>query len=182
MARSRLQAELQKRNPFDSLEQEVSLNLIRTQDHLAQPFHELFQTHGLTGPQYNVLRILRGHGGDGVPSHEIGAQMVARVPDVTRLVDRLEAAGLAERSRTAKDRRVVLVRITPAGLDVLARLDQPVLDAHRRSLAHLTRDELLELNRLLVKARECPSHCRPPGGVGPPGGFPGRADNQGVRP
>jgi DNA-binding MarR family transcriptional regulator len=156
MTKSRLQEELRKRNPFDSLEQEVSLSLVRTQDHLAQSFHELFAAHGLTGPQYNVLRILRGHGGDGVPGHEIGAQMVARMPDVTRLVDRLEAAGLAERARTARDRRVVLVRITPAGLDLLAKLDRPVLDTHRRSLAHLSRDELLELSRLLAKVREGP--------------------------
>src|SRR5205823_12001244 len=99
-----------------------------------------FQAHGLTGPQYNVLRILRGHGGDGVPCHEIGGQTVARTPDVTRLVDRLEAAGLAERARTAADRRVVLVRITPAGRELLARLDQPVLDLHRQALAHLSRD------------------------------------------
>jgi DNA-binding MarR family transcriptional regulator len=157
MAKSRLQEELRKRHPFESLEQEVSLNLARTQDHLFQPFAELFQGHGLTPPQYNVLRILRGHGGDGVPCHEIGGQMVARTPDVTRLVDRLEAAGLAERRRTAADRRVVLVRITPAGLELLAQLDQPVLDLHRHTLAHLTREELLELNRLLVKVRERPA-------------------------
>jgi DNA-binding MarR family transcriptional regulator len=157
MVPSRLQEELRKRHPFESLEQEVGLNLLRTQDHLAQPFQELFQAQGLTGPQYNVLRILRGHGPAGVPSHEIGAQMVARTPDVTRLVDRLEAAGLAARARTTKDRRVVLVRITPAGLELLAKLDQPVLDMHRRALAHLSRDELLELNRLLVKVRGCPA-------------------------
>jgi DNA-binding MarR family transcriptional regulator len=136
------------------LEQEVSLNLLRTQDHLAQQFQTLFQAHGLTGPQYNVLRILRGHGGAGVPCHEIGGQMVARTPDVTRLVDRLESAGLAGRARTSADRRVVLVRITPAGLELLARLDQPVLDLHRRTLAHLAPEELRELNRLLVKVRE----------------------------
>jgi DNA-binding MarR family transcriptional regulator len=154
MGKSRLQEELKKRHPFDSLEQEVFLNLVRTQDHLAQAFYELFQAHDLSGPQYNVLRILRGHGAGGVPCHEIGGQMVARTPDVTRLVDRLEAAGLARRERSASDRRVVLVTITEKGLGVLARLDGPVLDVHRRSLAQLTRAELTEFNRLLVKVRE----------------------------
>ena len=156
MTKTRLQDELRKRRPFDCLEQEVCLNLLRTQDHLGQPVHELFQTHDLTGPQYNVLRILRGHGPDGVPCHEIGGQMVCRMPDVTRLVDRLESAGLAVRTRTPSDRRVVLVRATQKGLDLLAALDGPIIDLHRRSLAHLTRAELNELNRLLTKIREQP--------------------------
>jgi DNA-binding MarR family transcriptional regulator len=82
--------------------------------------------------------------------------MVARMPDVTRLVDRLETAGLAERTRTATDRRVVLVRATQKGLDLLAALDGPIIDLHRRELAHLTRAELHELNRLLTKIRERP--------------------------
>jgi DNA-binding MarR family transcriptional regulator len=156
MPKTRLQDELRKRHPFDCLEQEVSLNLLRTQDQHGQPFQELFLEHDLTGPQYNVLRILRGHGPDGVPCHEIGGQMVCRMPDVTRLVDRLESAGLAERTRTAADRRVVLVRTTQKGLDLLAALDRPVIDLHRRSLAHLTRAEMNELNRLLTKVRVRP--------------------------
>jgi DNA-binding MarR family transcriptional regulator len=154
MARSHLQEELRKRHPFEHLEQEVALNLARTHDQLFHPFQELFETHGLSAPQYNVLRILRGHGPAGVPSCEVGAQMVARTPDVTRLVDRLEAAGLACRCRTPDDRRVVLVRITPAGLNLLEKLDRPVMDLHRRALAHLSRAELEELNRLLVKVRQ----------------------------
>jgi DNA-binding MarR family transcriptional regulator len=156
MAKTRLQEELRKRRPFDCLEQEVCLNLLRTQDQLGQPFQEIFQVHDLTGPQYNVLRILRGHGPEGVPCHEIGGQMVARMPDVTRLVDRLESAGLAERTRTATDRRVVLVRATQKGLDLLAALDGPIIDLHRRALTHMTRAELHELNRLLTKMRERP--------------------------
>jgi DNA-binding MarR family transcriptional regulator len=153
MSKSILQQELRKKHPFEVLEQEVSLNLLRTQDHLRQAFVRLFEEQGLSGPQYNVLRILRGHGGDGLPCLEIAAQMVTRMPDITRLVDRLEEAGLVERSRTAADRRVVLVRITRPGLEVLARLDRPVLELHRRQLAHLSRSELEELNRLLVKVR-----------------------------
>jgi DNA-binding MarR family transcriptional regulator len=157
MAKSVLQGELRKRNPFDAAEQEASLNLARTHDHVQQEFARLFSAHGVSGPQYNVLRILRGVGGAGLPCLEIAAQMVTRMPDVTRLVDRLEGAGLVQRARTDRDRRVVLVKVTKAGLDLLARLDKPVLDLHRRLLGHLSRAELDALNRLLVKARRPPA-------------------------
>lgn len=154
MAKSRLQEELRKKNPFDLPEQEACLNLARTQDFIMQQFHHLFGEYGISSPQYNVLRILRGVGGDGLPSLEIGARTITRTPDITRLVDRLEEAGLVERSRTSQDRRLVLVRLTAKGQELLARLDQPVLDLHRRTLGHLSREELAELNRLLVKARQ----------------------------
>jgi DNA-binding MarR family transcriptional regulator len=154
MTRSVLQMELGKKNPFDSLEQEASLNLARTQDHISVEFARLFGEHGISPPWYNVLRILLGHGGEGVPCQEIAGQMVTRMPDITRLVDRLEEAALVERRRIPQDRRVVLVRITKAGLDLLARLDRPLLELHKHLLGHLTRDELAELNRLLVKARQ----------------------------
>jgi DNA-binding MarR family transcriptional regulator len=154
MAKSVLQQELRKKNPFTAPEQEAALNLLRTHDHLQQEFARLFGEHGISSPQYNVLRILRGAGGEGLPCLEIGARMITRMPDITRLADRLEEAGLVQRCRSDKDRRVVLVRITRAGLDLLARLDKPVLDLHRRLLNHLSRAELDELNRLLVKARQ----------------------------
>jgi DNA-binding MarR family transcriptional regulator len=153
MARSVLQEELRKKKPFDLPEQEAALNLARTHDYLVHESARLLEGHGISGPQYNVLRILRGHGGDGLPCTEIASQMVTRTPDITRLVDRLEAAALVLRQRKDKDRRVVRVQITPAGLDLLARLDQPVLYLHKELLGHLTRAELAELNRLLVKAR-----------------------------
>jgi DNA-binding MarR family transcriptional regulator len=153
MAKSRLQEELKKRHPFDSPEQEACLNLARTHDHVFQQFGHLFCSHGISGPQYNVLRILRGAGGDGLPCLEIASRMITRTPDITRLVDRLEEAGLVERSRIPQDRRLVLVKLTRPGQELLARLDQPVLDLHQRALGHLSRNELAELNRLLVKAR-----------------------------
>jgi DNA-binding MarR family transcriptional regulator len=154
MAKSMLQEELRKKNPFASAEQEACLNLLRTQDHVQQAFARLFHEHGISSPQYNVLRILRGTAdGGGLPCQEVAARMITRMPDLTRLIDRLVAAGLAERSRTAEDKRVVLLTVTAAGLELLARLDQPVLDLHERLLGHLTRAELAELNRLLVKAR-----------------------------
>ena len=153
MVKSALQEELRKKKPFDCPEQEAHLNLVRTADFLARPFAELMGGHDISGPQYNVLRILRGHGDAGLPSQEITAQMVTHMPDITRLVDRLEAAGLAKRERIERDRRVVLVRITPDGLDLLRQLDRPLLDTHKRQLKHLTQAELAELNRILVKIR-----------------------------
>jgi DNA-binding MarR family transcriptional regulator len=153
MKKSALQIELGKKYPFDSPEQEASLNLARTQDHIEAEVVRLFDSHDISPSLYNVLRIVRGHGGEGVPCQEIGGEMVTRMPDITRLVDRLEKVGLVERRRTSKDRRVVLVRITKAGLDLLALLHQPVLELHQRLLGHLSTDELSELNRLLVKAR-----------------------------
>lgn len=148
--------EIKKKGPFDSLEQEVLLNLFRTEDQLRLPFARLFEKHGLTSPQYNVLRILRGNGGEGLPCLEIGAHMLTRMPDMTRLVDRLEQSGWVERKRAASDRRVVLVAINPKGLEVLEKLDEPVRALHRQVLAHMHPSELVELNRLLVKARHAP--------------------------
>lgn len=154
MARVSLQDELRKKKPFDCAEEEAFLNLLRSTDFLARDFSELFSEHGISEPQYNVLRILRGHRDTGQSCQEITAQMVTHMPDITRLVDRLEGAGLAKRERTERDRRVVLVNITAAGLALLAKLDQPVRELHRKQLTHLTRDELAELNRLLVKVRQ----------------------------
>lgn len=148
----RLQHEIGKRKPFDLPEQEAWLNLQRSAEHLSGDFQHLFKRHGLSTAQHNVLRILRGHAKP-VPSLSIASQMVARVPDITRLVDRLEAAGLVERTRCEHDRRVVYVGITPKGMEILATLDQPVLDLHRAQLGHMTKRELAELNRLLEKAR-----------------------------
>ncbi len=162
MAQSELQQELGKRDPFEFAEQEAHLNLLRTQDFLIQEFERLFNEHGISAPQYNLLRILRGHGGAGLPCLEIAKNMIHRMPDITRLADRLEQAGLIERRRTQEDRHVVLITITQTGLDLLSRLDDPVLAVHKRQLGHLTAAELAELNRLLVKARRgtAQNQCR----------------------
>ena len=156
MSRPGLQQELKKREPFAVPEQEAMLNLLRTADRLQLEFARLFRGHGLSPAQYNVLRILRGEGGAGLPSLEIASRMIASVPDITRLVDRLEAARLVARDRSDRDRRVVRVRITDAGLDRLSRLDEPVLALHRRLLGHLDPIELRALSDLLVKARHRP--------------------------
>lgn len=156
---STLEDEIGKRHPFSSPEEEAHLNLMRTVAALDAAFAALFKAKGLSEPTYNILRILRGHAAApdadpaGVPCQVIGDQLVSRLPDVTRLVDRLEEAGLVKRSRTTEDRRVVLVGITKKGLGVLADLDKPVAELNRRLLRHMTKAELTELNRLLVKMR-----------------------------
>jgi DNA-binding MarR family transcriptional regulator len=152
-----LKEEIGKRRPFDAVEQEAFLSLSRTASILGCEFERLFKRHGISGAAYNVLRVLRGEaegGGGGVPMHTMGCRLIARVPDVTRLVDRLEKAGLVGRGRTSQDRRVVLVSITARGLGLLSTLDGPVRDLHRAQLSHMTRAELKELIGLLGKTRE----------------------------
>jgi DNA-binding MarR family transcriptional regulator len=168
LATPTLQHEIGKRKPFDAPEQEAFLNLIRTASVLSAGFQRLFRAHKLSESTYNALRILRGAAADpesrGVHTcSEIGEHLVTQVPDVTRLIDRLEELGLAERVRCEEDRRVVHVKITRKGLEVLARLDEPVLELHRAQLAHLSRAELGELSRLLTKARRHEAGGESPG-------------------
>jgi DNA-binding MarR family transcriptional regulator len=148
-----LQHEIYKRQPFDSPEQEAFLNVLRTQAQLTADVEAALKPLGLSIATYNVLRILRGAGDRGRMCHEIGEHMVTRVPDVTRLVDRLEKEGRAVRERSSKDRRVVHVKITPMGESVLAQLDAPVMQVHKAHLGHLSAEELARLSELLVKAR-----------------------------
>ena len=157
-----LKDEIKKKKPFEHPEEEAYLNLLRTTTVLYAQFEALLKQSGLSEPQYNVLRILRGVGGCGLPSSEVGARMITRVPDVTRLVDRLEAAGLVERCRIAEDRRVVQVKITAKGLAALADLDEPLVALNRKLLAHMTRKELDDLIRLLEKARHPPEDLGAP--------------------
>lgn len=128
------------------------LDLQRTCDLLARGPAQILKNEDLSPTQYNVLRILRGSP-DGLPCGEIANRMITRDPDITRLLDRLEKRGLISRWRESKDRRVVLARITPNGLKLLTRLDQPVEEAHRKQLGHLGKDRLRALAELLASAR-----------------------------
>jgi DNA-binding MarR family transcriptional regulator len=150
---SRLQEELKQSKPFDSPEVEAYLNLVRSAALLTRQQEEVLKQQGLTSSLYNVLRIVRGAGGDGIPSTSVADRMVSRVPDVTRLVDRLVALGLVERHRTDADRRLVILRLSTSGASLLTELDEPTAALHKGQLAHMTRDELVRLNELLVKAR-----------------------------
>jgi DNA-binding MarR family transcriptional regulator len=133
-------------------EEAAFLDLLRTCDLLSRGPAQVLKTEDLSATQYNVLRILRGTP-DGLPCGEIASRMITRDPDVTRLLDRLEKRGLISRCRETKDRRMVMARIAPDGLKLLARLDGPVEEAHRRQLGHLGKDRLRALAELLDAAR-----------------------------
>jgi DNA-binding MarR family transcriptional regulator len=150
---SRLQDEIKQRKPFESLESEVFLNLVRTVDALEHGTTELLKQSALTAAQYNALRILRGAGPHGLMCGEISDRMLTRDPDVTRLLDRLERRALITRAREKSDRRVVTTRITDEGLTLLASLDEPVERIQREQLGHMTRQDLDTLRRLLEIAR-----------------------------
>jgi len=149
----RLAEEIKQRRPFGSLEEEVTLGLARTADALARAAEEVLKGSGLTSTQYNVLRILRGAGSAGLSCREVAGRMITRDPDLTRLLDRLEARKLVTRARDGEDRRVVTTRIAPAGLALLAQLDAPVLAQHKKSLGHLGSEKLNVLAQLLDEAR-----------------------------
>lgn len=150
----RLQTEIKQKKPFRSLEDEVYLNALRTADALLRGTEELLKPLGLTPSQYNVLRILRGAGPEGLACREIAARMLTRDPDMTRLLDRLEKRGLVTRARSRRDRRVVQTRVTPAAMKLLKELDEPVEELHQRQLRHMGPGDLRQLARLLERARE----------------------------
>ena len=152
--RGRLQDEIKQRSPFDSLEQEALLNLLRTADVLMRRIIAVLKPYGLSHSQYNVLRILRGAGEDGLACREIGDRMITHDPDITRLLDRLEARGLVTRTRDQQDRRIVMARVTAEGLRLLAQLDGPIEEVDRRPLEHLGESRLRALIALLEAARE----------------------------
>jgi DNA-binding MarR family transcriptional regulator len=150
----RLKQEIKQTKPFRSLHEEVVLSMLRTADHLAVPMNDVLREAGLSLSQYNILRILRGAGSEGLPCGEISERMVRRDPDLTRLLDRMEQRGLVTRSRATTDRRVVLASISEEGLRVLGSLDATVDATVRRTLSHMTKDRLNALCELLEEARE----------------------------
>jgi DNA-binding MarR family transcriptional regulator len=136
-------------------EEAAYLDLMRTTEMLSRPLAQLLKTEDLSPAQYNVLRILRGSP-EGLTCGEIGSRMITRDPDITRLLDRLEKRKLISRSRESRDRRVVLTRIASDGLGLLARLEQPVQETHRRLLGHLGPERLRTLAQLLEICRSGP--------------------------
>ncbi len=148
-----LRQELKKKRPFDSLEQEAALNLVRTNDQIQIQFVRLFRQYDLTPSQYNILRILRGEGKP-LPILEIAERTITVVPGITGLIDRLESAGMVRRERSESDRRVIFVALTERGGAVLAQLDHPLVDLHKKVLKNLSASELQHLIRLLQKVRD----------------------------
>lgn len=152
MSAAQLRTELKKKRPFELPEEEALLNLFRTADRLDIRYKRLFREYGLTGPQYNILRILRGEA-EPLPILEIGSRMLTAVPAITGLIDRLEEADFVTRKRCAEDRRVVYIAATEKALKLLGQIDEPIRQLHRDLAGHLNRGELAELSRLLEKLR-----------------------------
>jgi MarR family transcriptional regulator, organic hydroperoxide resistance regulator len=148
-----LQAELKQKRPFTSREQEAHLALLRTADTLQSSMESKLKEFGLTGTQYNALRILRGAGPDGLPCSEIGERMITHDPDITRLLNRLEQRGLVERTRDQHDRRVIYGKITAAGQKLLREMQEPVEKYGRELLRHVSQPQLQKLIDLLELVR-----------------------------
>jgi DNA-binding MarR family transcriptional regulator len=150
---AKLAEEIRMTKPFSFIEQEASLGILRTSDLLAQGAADALKPFDLTPPQFNVLRILRGSP-DGLSCSQIADRMISRDPDVTRLLDRMEARNLLIRERSAQDRRVVLTRITAYGLELLANIDPTMVEMHRRQFRGISEKQMRQLIDLLDKVRE----------------------------
>ena len=150
---SAIQAELLQTKPFPSIYQEATVALLRTAALLRRRVSRVVEPAGLSMAQYNVLRILRGAGPAGLPTLAIRARLIEEAPGITRLVDKLETAGLIRRDRSTPDRRQVVCAISPEGLALLARLDETVDSAERDMLGSLTSDDTERLLTLLDAIR-----------------------------
>ncbi len=146
--------EIKQRKAFPSKPQEAAVTLLRTADVLRRHLGAAIERQGITAQQYNVLRILRGAGADGLPTLEIAARMIEQTPGITRLIDRLETKKLVERQRRSDDRRCVYCRITPAGRTLLARLDEPVRTAADQAFHVVNKLELAQLVTSLDHLRD----------------------------
>jgi len=150
---SLLQREIRQGKPFRSRGQEVVVALLRTADLVRRAVSRAVEPHDITLQQYNVLRILRGAGDQGLPTLEIAERMIEQAPGVTRLLDRLEAKGLVRRERCRHDRRQVLCWLTRPGAELVATLDEPIDQADVEAVAMLEPEEQDRLLRMLDAIR-----------------------------
>ena len=148
-----LRHELRQQKPFGSLAQEAFLSVARTEAQLRESIERLLEPHGLTLTQYNVLRVLRGAESEGLCRNEIRDRLVTRMPDVSRLLDRMETAGLIHRVRSTTDRRQVNTTLTTKGRKLVNELDGPMAKAHEKQLGHLDAKQLKSLIDLPALAR-----------------------------
>ena len=137
--------------PPAPLEDRTFVALLKAADSLASQGDQLMKTNGLTSAQYNVLRILRGAGPEGLPCNAIGERMISRDPDMTRLLDRMEKRELITRERQQQDRRVVKARITSEGLKLLKKMDAPIRELHKSQFARMSSARLKTLLDLLTE-------------------------------
>jgi DNA-binding MarR family transcriptional regulator len=138
---------------FDSPAQEAYLALWRTYDRLREIEDDFFERWSLTAQQYNVMRLVKAAHPEPVPTLGLIAKLVSRAPDITRLLDKLEARGLISRTRGTADRRAVLIGITDAGLTLLDEIAGPLRECHEKQLGHLSGTEIDTLITLLNRAR-----------------------------
>src|SRR4029079_12339626 len=148
-----LQDELKQTKPFRPLQEEEQMNVVRTDTHMSDAFEQMLKPRGITGTQYNVLRILRGAEPDGLCRNEVSQRLLNRMPDATQLLDRMEEAGLVTRERSTVDRRLVTTRITKKGRQIVDSLDDSADGQHERSLGHMNEQQLRTLIKLLTVAR-----------------------------
>ena len=147
-----LRDELKKRGPFESIEQEATLAILRTSDLLENRLARLFREHGLTSSQYNVLRILRGEGKP-MPCLEVAQRMIQVAPAITRVVDQLLKLDLIRKTQSVEDRRVFNIELKPAATRLLKRIDQPVLDLHEELLRGVSKSDQRTLIQILESLR-----------------------------
>jgi DNA-binding MarR family transcriptional regulator len=148
-----LKEELQQTRPFTSVEQEAYLSILRTAAVLSHEAEQLLKANGVTQAQYNILRILRGAGAEGLCRNEVASRLVTAMPDVTRLLDRMEASGWIERRREREDRRVVSTVLTAAGRRVADKLEGPLEKLHRGQFKGLEKGSLKRIVDILAEVR-----------------------------
>jgi DNA-binding MarR family transcriptional regulator len=150
----KLQDEIRQTKPFRCAEEEAYLSIVRTAAILEHTLAQALKPFDITPTQYNVLSILRGAGNDGLCRNEVGGRLVTAMPDVTRLLDRMEDTGLIVRQRSTADRRVVSTKLTKKGLDLVGKLDATVVEVHEKQFRNVDRRGLKTLIALLGDIRE----------------------------
>lgn len=150
----KLQDEIKQSKPFRCAEEEAYLSIVRTAAMLEHALAQALKPFDITPTQYNVLSILRGAGSDGLCRNEVGGRLVTAMPDVTRLLDRMEDTGLIVRRRSTTDRRVVSTKLTKKGLDLVGKLDGKVVEIHEKQFRNVDRRSLKTLIALLGDIRE----------------------------
>jgi DNA-binding MarR family transcriptional regulator len=149
-----LRQEIHQQKPFKSIQQEAQLSVVRTGSMLVDAFEQMLKPYGITAAQFNVLRILRGAEPEGLCRNELRERLLTRMPDVSRLLDRMVDAGLVERAREGEDRRKVRTRMTPKARKLVDKLDKIVAEEHQRRFGHLGKDRLRELIDTLTEVRQ----------------------------
>jgi len=149
-----LSQEIKQKAPFSSLEHAAQISIIRTSSRIVDAFEQMLKPHGITATQFNVLRILRGAGEEGLCRYEIAERMVTRMPDVTRLLDRMEESGYIVRERSTEDRRMVQTTLTETGRRLLAKIDDEVAAEQQRPFRTLNPEQLETLIALLSQVRQ----------------------------